>query len=185
MAIPAVDIRRWTREEYERMVEDGYFRPDERVELVEGVIYGMSPQKSWHASVLQALQENLLPIFGKDYSVRFQLPLALSDDSEPEPDVAVVRGHWRDFVAAHPSTALLVIEVAETTLVYDRKSKGAVYALAGIPDYWILNRAGACLEIYREPRNRTYQSRKVLKAGDFVSPLARPEASISVAEILP
>lgn len=185
MATPAVDTRRWTREEYERLAAEGFFRPDERVELVDGAIYEMSPQKSWHASVIQALQENLLPLFGQGFSVRFQLPLALSFNSEPEPDVAIVPGHWREYVDAHPTTALLVVEVAETTLVHDRERKGTLYAQAGIPDYWILNRIDACLEIQREPRNGKYQSRTVLKAGDFVSPLACPAASIPVVNLLP
>lgn len=184
MAIPAVKVRRWTREEYERLVDDGYFRPDERAELVDGIIYEMSPQKSWHATAIQALQEYLGPVFREGYNLRIQMPLALSLDSEPEPDVAVVRGHWRDYRDSHPSTAVLVIEVADTTLLFDRQ-KGAVYAQAGIPDYWILNRDGACLEVYRQPRNRTYRSRAVLKAGDFVSPLACPEASIPVADLFP
>jgi Uma2 family endonuclease len=184
MVMPAVDVHRWTREEYERLVEDGYFRPDERVELVNGIIYEMSPQKSWHATAIQAVQEYLGPAFKKGYNLRVQMPLALSLDSEPEPDIAVVPGHWREYRDFHPSTAALVIEVADTTLLYDRE-KGAIYAQAGIPDYWILNRIDACLEIYREPRNESYQSRTVLKAGDFVSPLPCPEALISVANLLP
>jgi len=184
MAIPAVEVRRWTREAYERLVEDGYFRPDERVELVDGIIYEMSPQKSWHATAIQALREYLDPAFKEGYNLRFQMPLALSMDSEPEPDVAVVRGHWRDYRDSHPSTAVLVVEVADTTLLYDRE-KGAIYAQAGIQDYWILNRDGACLEVYREPQNRTYRSRTVLKPGDFVSPLAEPKASIPVGDLLP
>jgi Uma2 family endonuclease len=186
MATPAEDFRRWTREEYERLGEQGFFRHDERVELLDGVIYEMSPQKSWHAAAIQALQENLLPVFGKGYSVRFQLPLALSFNSQPEPDVAVVRGHWRKYVDAHPTTAVLVVEVADTTLLQQReRRKRAIYAQAGIPDYWVLNRRAACLEVYREPRDGSYQSRTVLKTGDFVSPLASPEDSIPIANLLP
>jgi Uma2 family endonuclease len=184
MAIPAVEVRRWTREEYDRLADDGYFRPDERVELVDGIIYEMSPQKSWHVTAIQALQEHVGAAFKEGFHPRIQMPLALSLDSEPEPDIAFVRGHWREYRDFHPSTAVLVVEVADTTLLHDRE-KGAVYAQAGIPDYWILNRDGACLEVYREPRNRTYQSQTVLKAGDFVSPLASPEASIPVADLLP
>lgn len=184
MATSAVDVHRWTREEYERLAEDGYFRPDERVELVDGIIYEMSPQKSWHAAAIQALQEYLGPAFQDGYNLRIQMPLALSLHSEPEPDVAVVQGHWRDYRDFHPSTAALVIEVADTTLLYDRE-KSAVYARAEIPDYWIVNRIDACLEVYREPRNGAYQSRTVLEAGDSVSPLACPEASLLVDNLLP
>ena len=186
MATSAADIRRWTREEYERLGDQGFFRPDERVELLDGVIFEMSPRKSWHAAAIQALQEALLSVFATGYSVRFQLPLALSLSSQPEPDVAVVPGHWREYVDAHPTTAVLVVEVADTTLLDHRERlKRAIYAQAGIPDYWVLNRRDACLEVYREPRNGTYQSRTVLKAGNFVSPLASPEASIAVTDLLP
>jgi Uma2 family endonuclease len=185
MAAPAVDIRRWTREDYERLVEEGYFRPNERVELVDGIIFEMTPQNSWHAAAIQALQEVLLAAFKKGFSVRFQLPLALSVDSEPEPDVAVVPGHWRDYREAHPTTAVLVVEVAESALVHDRARKTAVYAHAGIPEYWILNRGGACLEVYRDPSADRYRSRAVLKPGETVSPLARPRVSIPIADLLP
>jgi Uma2 family endonuclease len=91
------DLHRWTREDYERMAEQGYFRPDERVELVDGIIYEMAPQNSWHASAIQAAQEVLRPVFRQGYSLRIQMPLALGLESEPEPDIAVVRGHWRDY----------------------------------------------------------------------------------------
>jgi len=184
MATSAVDVHRWTREEYERLAEDGYFQPDERVELVDGIIYEMSPQKSWHAAAIRALQESLGLVFKDGYDIRVQMPVALSLDSEPEPDVAVVVGHWRDYRDLHPSTAVLVIEVADTTLLYDRE-KAKVYAEAGILDYWILNRSDTCLEVYREPQDRHYRSRTVLKAGELVSPLACPEASLPVVNLLP
>ncbi|HEY0556156.1 MAG TPA: Uma2 family endonuclease [Thermoanaerobaculia bacterium] len=183
MAIP--EIRRWTREDYERMAEQGYFRPDERVELVDGVIYEMTPQNSWHASAIQAAQEALGPAFRKGYSLRIQMPLALGSGSEPEPDLAVVRGHWRDFREAHPTTAALVLEIADSTVFHDRERKSAIYAQAGIPDYWILNRLEACLEVHRDPKGGAYQTRRILRAGETISPLARPEISILVAELLP
>lgn len=183
MAIP--EIRRWTREDYERMAEQGYFRPDERVELVDGIIFEMTPQNSWHASAIQAAQEALHPAFRKGYCLRIQMPLALGLESEPEPDVAVVRGHWRDYREAHPSTALLILEIADSTILHDRERKGLIYALAGIPDYWILNRAEACLEMHRDPREGAYRTRKILRAGETLSPLARPEIAIAVSDLFP
>jgi Uma2 family endonuclease len=187
MAIPAVDLhnRHWTREEYERMAELGLFRPDERIELVDGVIYEMTPQNSWHAAAIQAAQEILHPIFRRGYSLRIQMPLALGLASEPEPDLAVVRGHWRDYREAHPTTAVLVLEIADSTIFHDRERKSAIYAQAGIADYWILNRPEACLEVLRDPKNGSYHHRKTLKAGDTLSPLARPEAAILIADLLP
>jgi Uma2 family endonuclease len=185
MAIPMADLHRWTREDYERMAEQGYFRPDERVELVNGVIYEMTPQNSWHASAIQAMQETLRSVFRRGYSLRVQMPLALGLESEPEPDLAVVRGHWRDYRESHPSTAVLVIEIADSTVFHDRERKSAIYARAGIPDYWILNRAESCLEVQREPRNGVYQTRRILRSGDTFAALARPEIALSVADLFP
>ena len=180
----AAQFRRFTREEYEHLVKEGFFHPGERVELIEGYLYEMSPQDSWHASGIQALKEILTPIFKKGYDIRFQMPLALGLDSEPEPDVAIVRGHWRDYRNSHPTTAALIVEVADTTLLYDRDSKGRLYASAGILDYWILNRRDTCLEVMRDPRDGKYLSRTILKGGDMVSPLAKLGISIPVSNLL-
>jgi len=185
MATLAAETRHWTREEYERLVAEGFFQPGERLELVDGLIFEMTPQNSWHAAAIQALQEALLPVFGKGFSLRVQMPLALGHDSEPEPDLAVVAGHWRNYRDRHPATAMLVVEVAETTLLHDRERKAGLYARGDIPDYWILNRAGACLEVLRDPVDGSYRSRTVLRAGDTVSPLGRPDFSIAVADLLP
>ena len=181
----AAQFRRFTREEYENLVKEGFFHPGERVELIDGYLHEMSPQDSWHASGIQAFKEILTPIFKKGYDIRFQMPLALGLDSEPEPDVAVVRGHWRDYRSSHPTTATLVVEVADSTLLYDRDCKGRLYATAGILDYWILNRRDTCLEVLRDPRDGVYRSRTLLKAGDIISPLAKPGVSIPVSNLLP
>ena len=185
MAIPMADLHRWTREDYERMAEQGYFQPDERVELVDGVIYEMTPQNSWHASAIQAAQEALRAVFRKDYSLRIQMPLALGLESEPEPDLAVVRGHWRDYRESHPSTAVLILEIADSTVFHDRERKGSIYARAGLPDYWILNRAEACLEVHRDPRDGVYLFRKSFRSGETLAALARPAIAIAVADLFP
>src|SRR5258708_12898371 len=101
------DFRHWTREEYERLVAEGFFQPEERLELVDGLIFEMTPQNSWHAAAIQALQEALLPVFGKGYSLRVQMPLALGFDSEPEPDLALLTGHCRHYRHRHPAPAAL------------------------------------------------------------------------------
>jgi Uma2 family endonuclease len=185
MATLAVDLRRWTREEYERLAEEGFFQPEERVELVDGLIFEMTPQNSWHAAAIQAAQEVLHPLFRKDCSLRIQMPLALGLESEPEPDIAVVRGHWRDYRDSHPTTAVLVLEIADSTVFHDRERKSAIYARAGIPEYWVLNRPDTCLEVQRNPQDGRYQSRTILRPEDRISPLARPAASILVADLLP
>lgn len=185
MAIAAVDTHHWTREEYERLVEEGHFQPGNRVELIDGVIYEMTAQKSLHVAGVEAASEALRAVFPEGYRIRCQYPLALGHDSEPEPDVAVVSGHWSDYIDSHPTTAILVVEVADSSLYHDRKRKASLYARVRIPEYWILNLARKRLEVYRDPKDGAYTSRTVLRAGDTVSPLSRPEASIPVTDLLP
>ncbi|NJM13137.1 MAG: Uma2 family endonuclease [Synechococcaceae cyanobacterium SM1_2_3] len=136
-------VHRWTRQQYEAMALHDIFQPGERVELVDGLIIDRSPQKSFHTSTVCLVAEALQAIFGAGHHIRVQMPLALGDNSEPEPDVAVVPGKTRDYVNAHPTTAALVVEVADTTLRLDRKAKQAVYARNGIAEYWIVNRTFA------------------------------------------
>jgi len=185
MATAAVDTRRLTREEYERLAEEGYFQPGERVELIDGVIYEMTAQKSLHVAGVEAVSEALRAVFTEGYRIRCQYPLALGYDSEPEPDVAVVQGHWSDYVDSHPTTAILIVEVADSSLYHDRKRKARLYARVGILEYWILNLVKRRLEVFRDSKDGSYTTRFVLRDGDSVSPICRPEASISVANLLP
>ncbi len=141
-----VRVRRWTRDEYERLGDLGVLGPEERVELIDGVVYQMPPQHSRHATGVRLTEIALSKAFGEGFDVRAQLPLALGDYSEPEPDMAVVIGDARDFTDAHPATALLVVEVSETTLAFDRETKSSLYAAAGIPEYWIVNLVDRRLE---------------------------------------
>jgi Uma2 family endonuclease len=186
MAVPAIDSRRFTREEYEHLVEQGFFGPEERLELVDGVIYEMTPQKSGHAAGVRLAHRKLERIFPEGFDVRGRMPLALGPMSEPEPDLAVVTGSPRDYARKHPTGAVLVVEVSDSTLHHDRR-KQKLYAEAGIPDSWILNLVDGCLEVYRDPdpTQGIYRTRLVLKAGDRISPLASPEASFAVADLLP
>jgi Uma2 family endonuclease len=186
MAAPAIDTRRFTREEYESLVEQGFFGPEERLELLEGIICPMSPHNSPHAACIAVLQQELHPLFATGHHLRVQLPLALSPDSEPEPELAVIPGSARNYFQAHPASAVLVIEVSDSTLLRDR-SKQKLYAEAGIPDSWILNLVDGCLEVYRDPNPGlgVYRTQFVLRAGERISPLARPEASVAVSDLLP
>lgn len=184
MAVAEIEQHRWTREEYERMAEAGFFHPDARVELIEGIVYDMAPQGSFHSTAFRLAEETLRRVF-PDMEVRGQLPLALGEDSEPEPDLAVVPGGPRDYTHAHPTTALLVVEVADQSLLHDQRKKLPVYALHGIPDLWILNLRSRTLEVYRDPAGERYRTQLTLRERDSVSPLARPEAVIPVADLLP
>ncbi|BBM70470.1 Uma2 family endonuclease [Rhodothermus marinus] len=182
-----VQTYRWTREAFEKLAEVGLIDPDARLELIDGeILQKMSPQSSRHAAAIRRIEEALRSVFPLDrYDVRVQLPLALDPYSEPEPDVAVVEGTLDDYVEAHPSSAVLVVEVADASLQFDRTRKAALYARAGIPEYWIVNLLDGVLEVYRRPEGDAYQQRMVLRAQDRVRPLARPEVEIAVAELLP
>ena len=185
MANPAFDVRRMTREEFHRLDEEGFFPPDKRVELINGVVYEMPTQDSWHASTIQAAQEELRQVFVDGCHLRNQMPLALDLCSEPVPDLAIVTGHWRDYRSAHPTTAVLVVEVSASSVRFDREEKRLLYATAGLPEYWILYVKTKQLEVMREPQDGDYRSRVILKPGDTVTPLAAPSASIRVADLLP
>jgi Uma2 family endonuclease len=124
-------------------------------------------------------------MYSAGYHVRVQLPLDLTDDSEPEPDLAVVIGSPEDYWREHPQSALLIVEVAYSSLEHDQQRKQALYARCQIPEYWILNLNERQLEVYRQPQGEEYQSKIVFKAGDEVAPFSRPENLIAVADLLP
>jgi Uma2 family endonuclease len=183
--------RRWRRVEYERLVELGIF-VGERLELLDGVLVVREPQGSSHAAIVTQVGQVLAAAFGAGWHPRLQAPLALGEHSEPEPDVAVVTGRARDYVTAHPATAALVVEVADSSLRLDRRFKAAVYALAGLQEYWIVNLVGGALEVHREPRpaagvedDGRYDTIDVLRPPATVTPLAAPGVAIPVADLLP
>ncbi len=143
----------------------------------------MGPQYAPHASTVDRLNELFLPRLVGLARVRIQLPLALSDDSEPEPDVAVVA--LGDYDEEHPRTALLVIEVSDSSIRKDRELKPAIYAEAGILDYWIVNLRDRTIEVHREPRSGQYQRVRTCAEGEIVTPLAFSDLSLEVTRILP
>ena len=174
-------VRPLKRSEYDRMVELGWFQ-DERVELLRGVLVKMSPQHAPHASTVQKLNQLLMARLQARFTLRVQSPLALSDFSEPEPDVAIVP--LGDYETDHPSTALLVIEVSDSTVKKDRE-KSAIYASARVGEYWIVNLVARTVEVYSSPDGERYAEARTLRAGDVLRPAAIPDVSIAVAEILP
>jgi Uma2 family endonuclease len=184
--------RRWTREEYYKMAESNILAPDERVELIEGEILQMPPQGPSHSTGIRTVQETLRTVFGHGFDVRPQLPLSLGLASDPEPDIAVVSGSYRDYRSAHPNTALLVVEVSDTTLDFDRHEKASLYARAGVQEYWLINLPKKQVEVHRAPGpipdmpfGYGYAEITFHKADDTISPLSAPDADIYVADILP
>lgn len=192
MSAAAPQLRLWTREEYYKMAELGVLKPDERVELIGGRIVEMAPQHSPHFTAIRLIEEAMRAIFASNHEIRTQGPLDISPSSQPEPDVAIVRGAVRDYAKAHPTTAELVVEVSESTLGYDRGEKASLYASAEIQDYWVLNLADRCVEIFRDPipmANQPYgygyRSHTHYFPTDKVSPLAAPKSAIKVEDLLP
>ncbi len=183
----SVQLKKWTVEEYERLVALGALTENDRVQLVEGEIVEMSPQNAPHTTAVHLTYETLRALLPPGHTVRVQGPLTLTPDSEPEPDVAVVRGGPRDYRHRHPGPGdtLLVVEVADFTLSFDRERKARVYAGAGIPEYWILNLNDRALEVYREPHGGEYRVSVVQREGESVTPLFRPDAQIPVGDLLP
>jgi Uma2 family endonuclease len=181
-----------SRVRYDRLIEAGIFGPEDRVELLDGLIVVREPRGGPHATVVGLVRAALERAFGSAYHVREEKPIALDERSEPEPDVVVVPGQLRDYLTAHPSRPVLVVEVAETSLALDRLRKGGLYARAGIADYWIVNLVDELLEVYREPVRAPaghgdwkYDVVRVLGRQAIVTPLAAPRARIRVAALLP
>ena len=188
----SVKTRHWTRVEYDRLVETGFFQPDEKLELLGGDLVVREPQATPHATAIRLIARALRAAFSPDWTVEAQLPVALDDESEPEPDVTVVPGGPRDYLASHPRRPGLIVEVAESSLAFDREHKGSLYARARVPDYWIVNLVDRVLEVYREPAadpeapfGWRYSALLRLGPADWVSPLAAPGARIPVADLLP
>jgi Uma2 family endonuclease len=187
-----VETRKWTRAEYERLIGLGILHEDEPIELIGGALMVCEPQGSLHAAGIELAADALRAAFGSGWRVRVQLPIALDDESEPEPDLAVLAGHPRDGRHRHPSRPALVVEVAESSLAFDRADKGSLYARAGLADYWIVNLVDRRLEVCREPvRDPSapfgwrYARVAVVESAGVASPLAAPALRIAVADLLP
>jgi len=190
MAIHEKRTRRWTRVEYERLIDLGVFQPGDPIELIGGELMVAEPQGAPHYTSIQKTGRVLERAFGPSWNIRTQGPMGLDEESEPEPDVAVVPGDPEDYRSAHPSRADLIVEVSESSLAFDRGHKGSVYARAGILDYWIVNLVDRVLEVYREPApdaaapfGARYARREMLDPSRQVSPLAAPHASIHVRDL--
>lgn len=190
--VPLSPTRRWTRLEYERLVELGVFQPGERLELLDGHLVVREPQGSRHATAIRRVVAALRRTLGDAWQIDSQLPFALDDDSEPEPDVAVVPGDPGSYRDAHPSRAVLIVEIAEASYRIDREYKASLYARAGIADYWIVNLVHDVLEVHRDPEASPdarygwrYRAVETLRPPASVAPLVAPAGAIPVADLLP
>jgi len=187
-----VRTRRWSRTEYDRLIALGIIQEDEKLELLAGELVLRDRQSPGHAYAIEALSEALRHAIGPGSHVRILSPIALDSESEPEPDVSVVPGAIRDYRDDHPSQPTLLVEVADSSLTFDREHKGSLYARARLPEYWIVNLVDRILEVHREPGldagapyGWAYRVLLTLGPDEHVTPLAAPSARIPVADLLP
>src|SRR5207248_8317422 len=180
------------RVEYERLVDLGAFDDDEPVELIGGQLIVAEPKGSEHATGVEMAGDALRAALPAGWIVRGQNPVSLDDESVPEPDIAVVRGSRADYRHAHPTRPALIIEVAETSLRFDRIEKGSLYARAGIADYWIVNLVDRVVEVYRDPGADVtapygwrYMSVDRFSPSSSIAPIGVPATPIPVAALLP
>lgn len=184
----SVQFQKWNFnvEDYYRMAEAGLFSEQDRVELIEGEVIKMSPIGSRHAGCVDRLNSILNRKVGHAAIIRVQNPVRLNDFSEPEPDIALLKPRDDFYSQSHPTAAdvLLVIEVAETSVEYDRSVKMPLYARAGIPETWLVNLPKDIIEIYTQPKNGKYQKVQRLKRGKLLASPTIAGLSISVDNIL-
>ena len=185
----AVDVdtarRRFTREEYHRMAEVGILKPTDRVELIRGEIIETSPPGRRHRAFVDNLTQLLVVRLTGRGIVSVQNPVVLSNDTEPQPDLAIIHRRPVPYKEreAFAEDALLLIEVAETSLSYDRTTKLRLYAEAGIPEYWVVDCAAESIEIYRTPGAGGYREVSRITGAPTVTLQAFPDVALTTAEI--
>jgi Uma2 family endonuclease len=178
---------RWTTERYLRLVDQGVLGPEDRVELLEGVIVAMAPSNVSHDGALGLVSHALFRAVADRATVRVQLSFVAGPYSLPEPDVAVVPGSARDYERTRPTSALLIVEVSDSSLEQDRLTKAAIYAAARVPEYWIANLRDDCVEIRREPdaKQRRYGRVAIARRGETIALAALPGVDVAVDDLLP
>ena len=185
--VHASEYYRWTPEQYHRLIESGFF-DDGRVEMLGGLFWDMTGQMTPHATGVRLATLALEDAFAVGYEVRCQLPITLTDGTEPEPDVSIAPGTPLDYLMQHPRAdeLLLAVEVSDSTLTKDRGLKLVSYAQAGVSEYWIINLVDRQLEVYRQPLLvGTYADFRVYSLGELVAPLSMPAQAIAVSNLLP
>jgi Uma2 family endonuclease len=184
----SIRLKYWTVQDYYRMSELGILDPNERTELIDGQIIIMTAKGTPHVMTLRLLA-NVLENALRDKSVfvSTQDPILLDNFSEPEPDLAIVKGTILDYTEHHPvpDDIYLVIEVADSTLKQDCEVKDKLYARSSIAEYWVIDIKNRQVHIFRDPTPTGYTSQLILTETHSVSPLAFPDLSLSIASILP
>ena len=180
----AMPYHRWSVNEYHQMAQAGLLNETDRVELIEGELIDMAPIGSKHAFRVDSIARALQLAAGKMLLVRVQNPVFLGEHSEPQPDIAVVKD--KNYTESHPGAddVLLIVEVSDTTLAYDRDVKLSLYARHGIPEVWLLDVNSGELTVYREPGEGQYRLIRKPTRAEAVSPVLVPEVLITLADVL-
>ena len=179
--------RRFTVGEYYAMAEAGILRPEERVELLAGEIIQMAPIGSKHAYCVTQFTEAFFEALGRRVILRAQNPIRLAPGNEPEPDIAILHRTEGAYVSAHPGPGdvILIVEVADTSVGFDRRHKLPMYAMHGIPEVWLADINSRNIEAYDQPMAGGYARMRVFGAGETVSPGAFPDLEIPIADVIP
>ena len=174
----------FTVAEYYKMAEVGILKPTDKIELINGEIIQMSPIKSPHANTVSVVEELLYEQLIKKVTIRTQSPISISNHSEPEPDIAIVKYGRNRYANSHPNPldVFLLIEVSDSTLKFDRKTKKKLYAKAEIPEYWIINIPDSQIEVFRKPIDGVYQKELIVKNEETIK-AEKIKFKISVSDI--
>jgi Uma2 family endonuclease len=191
-AMTITTAKHFTIAEYHRLTEIGFFCEDDNVELINGEIFEMAAKGTPHSICETRLERQLHKLVGERATLRGQQPIILPDDSEPEPDRVIVQNRDDDYLSGHPTTGdiLLLIEIADSSLSYDKEVKLPVYADAGIAHYWIFNLGRDCLECYSEPYQTmkgdfSYRKRVIFLPNETVSLPGFPDLSLDLSKVFP
>lgn len=184
----SAELQKWhfNVEQYYRLAEAGVLKPDDRVELIEGEIIRLSPIGSAHAASVSRTNYALQPLSRDQFIVAIQNPVRLSDFSEPVPDIALLKPRQDFYAERHPEPedVLLIIEVADTTLLSDRNVKIPLYARFAIPESWLVNLPEKAIEVYHDPVDGRYRKSLKFKRGDVLSSPTVPGLSLKVDDII-
>jgi len=181
-----VERRRFTVPEFARLVEVGLFRADERLELVQGEVVEMSPIGERHAACVDLLTRSVSRRAGDLAIVRVQGPLAVPDDSELYPDITLLKPRDDFYRSRKPTGAdvLLVVEVSDTTLVYDRDVKAPIYGRGGVPEFWLVDLGGRRIDVFSQPTPEGYRLRRTLLPGETLVLDSIPGLSLPVSDLV-
>ncbi len=173
-------------DEYHRMIEVGIFREDENVELIEGEIVTMAPIGSLHAACVNRLNRLFSAVFGVEAIVAVQNPVIFGDYSEPQPDISLLKPRPDFYAARHPKPeeVYLVVEVADSSLEFDREIKLPLYSKAGIPEVWLANIPDGCVEVFSRPSKRGYKRIEIFGKEEIIESPSFPNKVFKVDDIL-